>query len=690
MPPPPPPPTVAQTSTFSEYYNDSSKDEHNLLYTNVMAVFRSGAAGQTPAQIRELVTNNPRDSSLGYVTLITSTANPAHQGMLYGIHSLAKFETRLGQPPTQWDGRIFGSIHDTVGHQIPTTIELPTDAFSRHAGGTQYRVGIPQLMNASFATDNDLQLLGAFGNMDAATELIESRNMVPVPHRYMRHFIGGPLTPRQAWETVGGAIAINNDQAACEPLLNFLRLACTRNAAGDMTGPVIRPGLQVPLADTILTRHRTELIEFKLPGLNRTPILAAGQAIAQSVGELVAESRASRQDVLNRHTLSATKTITDYYGASTASLLRLCQVPGTEYLPPIYQKLADYGRKKERITMQREIDDTLNSLGMTGLQLVVTADLATKLTSLMWLAHPEDLAQGIHPFCVGETNPTAIAKLQALARTYDLISNDGASPNLADAQSLVGNTKASIPISLISLDAQNQLFLVLLKVFLGPGHVVTVAWNDHMMETKSNLLKLQLYTPRTPNHQLLLPALVQRWAQLRFSYWVAQQSNSMNDIPAPELGNLWMQIELKGEWESPLPIAYLTDLPTIGDTGRRDSPGNQTPATPRPAPRAPTGGAPPTAPPAQPQQESERCTPYNETFAPYRATGTRVRDVIKTAKDNGHSLPKADAGSDMCISFHVKGICSTTCGRRADHKSHNAAETDRLKDWCVVAFPGVV
>jgi hypothetical protein len=158
--------------------------------------------------------------------------------------------------------------------------------------------------------------------------------------------------------------------------------------------------------------------------------------------------------------------------------------------------------------MQREIDDMLNSLGMTGLQLMVTADLATKLTSLMWLAHPKDLAQGIHPFCVGETNLTAITKLQALARTYDFISNNGASPNLADAQSLVGNTKASIPISLISLDAQNQLFLVLLKVFLGSAHVVTVTWNDHMMETKSNLLKLQLYTPRIPNHQLLLPALV--------------------------------------------------------------------------------------------------------------------------------------------------------------------------------------
>jgi hypothetical protein len=120
--------------------------------------------------------------------------------------------------------------------------------------------------------------------------------MVPVPHPYIRYFIGGPLTPRQAWETVGGTITVNDDQAACKALLNFLHVACPCNAAGDTTGPVIRPGMQLPLASTMLTRHRLELIEFKLPSLNHIPILAAGQLIAQSVGELVAKSRASRQD----------------------------------------------------------------------------------------------------------------------------------------------------------------------------------------------------------------------------------------------------------------------------------------------------------------------------------------------------------------------------------------------------------
>jgi hypothetical protein len=179
---PPPPPAVAPTSTFLEYYNDASKDEHHRLYTNVMAIFELAPGGQTPAQIRELVTNNPRDLLLGYATLVLSAANPAHQGLIYRIDSVAKFGTRLGKPPTQWDRRIFGSINNVVGHQIPTTVELPVDAFARQDGGVSFRVGLPQLMNAMFGTDMSLELLGVFTNFDAGTDYLPKSWWGPPRH----------------------------------------------------------------------------------------------------------------------------------------------------------------------------------------------------------------------------------------------------------------------------------------------------------------------------------------------------------------------------------------------------------------------------------------------------------------------------------------------------------------------------
>jgi hypothetical protein len=162
-----------------------------------MATFRTSGGLLTPAQLRELVSNNPRESSTGYAALCLPAGNPAHQGTIYAIHSVAKFAARLGQPTMQWDGLLFGSINDVVGNQIPTTVAFPIDGFSLQNGGAHhFRVGLPQLMDAMLNVHPALELLPAFGNFDAGTELIESRNMVPVPHRYMRHCIHGPLTSR--------------------------------------------------------------------------------------------------------------------------------------------------------------------------------------------------------------------------------------------------------------------------------------------------------------------------------------------------------------------------------------------------------------------------------------------------------------------------------------------------------------
>jgi hypothetical protein len=115
-------------------------------------------------------------------------------------------------------------------------------------------------MVAMFGADPNLQLLGEFNNFDAGTELIQSRNMVPIPHHYMRHFISGPLIPWQAWEIVGAKIATHNDQVACAPLLNFICLACTRNVAGDTASPSACQALTVLLADVALIIETSSLL----------------------------------------------------------------------------------------------------------------------------------------------------------------------------------------------------------------------------------------------------------------------------------------------------------------------------------------------------------------------------------------------------------------------------------------------
>jgi hypothetical protein len=182
-----------------------------------MGVFASVPGGASPQQILELVVNNLRESSLGFFTLVIPAHNPAHQGMIYAIHSVTKFATRLGQPATQWDNRLFGSINEVIRNQKPATVELPVDAFSRQNGGNLFRVAHPQRMVAMYDADPALELLGEFANFDAGTELVQSRNMVPIPHQHMRHFLNGPLTPHQACHD----IVSHNDAVSCAPLMTF-------------------------------------------------------------------------------------------------------------------------------------------------------------------------------------------------------------------------------------------------------------------------------------------------------------------------------------------------------------------------------------------------------------------------------------------------------------------------------------
>lgn len=159
-------------------------------------------------------------------------------------------------------------------------------------------------MAAMFGADPNLQPLGDFTNFAAGTTLLQSRNLVPIPHCYIGHFVTGPLAPCQAWEIVGADIINHNDQVACVPLVNFVRLACTQNAAGETSSPLACLTLTVPLADAALLQHWTKLIARKLPGLNSMPILAAGQQVAQSLGELVAKQRQVCQDLVDRHVTS--------------------------------------------------------------------------------------------------------------------------------------------------------------------------------------------------------------------------------------------------------------------------------------------------------------------------------------------------------------------------------------------------
>jgi hypothetical protein len=55
-----------------------------------MAVFASLPNSPAPAQIRDLVMDNPREFTLGFAVLIIPEHAPVSQGVIYAIHTLSR------------------------------------------------------------------------------------------------------------------------------------------------------------------------------------------------------------------------------------------------------------------------------------------------------------------------------------------------------------------------------------------------------------------------------------------------------------------------------------------------------------------------------------------------------------------------------------------------------------------------
>jgi hypothetical protein len=74
-------------------------------------------------------------------------------------------------------------------------------------------------------------------------------------------------------------------------------------------------------------------------------------------------------------------------------------------------------------------------------------------------------------------------------------------------------------------------------------------------------------------------------------------------------------------------------------------------------------------------------TAVNPIFQRFVDMNLRVRDVlVRAGKDN--RVPTNSNGVEMCLSYHIKGMCNTICARNGDHREHTAAEDQAILRWC--------
>ena len=238
--------------TFQSYHNYFAQPEHdpfNRDYTEVLTPYQIPLANQdilTLATVQTLSLNCVRQN------VPTAFLLQHDDGLLHIYLQLARFHTRMGLLPMQWDKQMYcqrGELYRNQSQMVKWNA-----AYFRQVNAA-IRVPTRETIGNLYAGDNDAVYLGPFGDDDAGTELIRIRRTCYIPPSYVGMFLEGPMNPRMAWETVVHHIYAQGQQVSCTALIDFVRASLTRSGAQALPLLCIAPP-HAPLADRDLLKHR--------------------------------------------------------------------------------------------------------------------------------------------------------------------------------------------------------------------------------------------------------------------------------------------------------------------------------------------------------------------------------------------------------------------------------------------------
>ena len=134
-------------------------------------------------------------------------------------------------------------------------------------------------------------------------------------------------------------IYAQGQQLACTALIDLVRAAVTRSGAQALLLLCIAPP-HAPLADRELLEHQQHPLERDFPALNQALPRLQQNTIANQIGRLVADNRASREEADLRGLQVEEKPLSELIGnQGVAQLLRMARVQIEDELPEIWRNL---------------------------------------------------------------------------------------------------------------------------------------------------------------------------------------------------------------------------------------------------------------------------------------------------------------------------------------------------------------
>ena len=499
-----------QMSPYRTLYADASNDSFAANYAAAYSEFEvpvQGNPANTPAELAAKVLDSGNEGThMAMVGLVRSRVAPAAVlGVVQAYHRLTRFGKRLGLPNTPFDDQAHAFLGDLVNGQAPTSVTLqpayfhPTD---------QTRVPTPAALDQLIAAHPDTEIFGPFAATDADTELVRTRRMMLIPSKYLPIVLDHGITAKQAWLRIRGSMVTQGDAAACQPFIDWLRMALTSNNAVGvrsrlaMEHPSV-PSITAPEDAVTFTNYRWSFINRDLPNLRTTPVTAEAHQIALGLNMLVTEQRLQRQADETRRDRERTKTPTEFFSPGIRKLMRWCQVLDETDLPPIYAQLASAKKGTHRLTLQQAIADTCENANLSHLDIQISTGLAKRIVDLDWASSlTDDLSIGLHPFAIGYVTEEEAKVQREQNREADMIAIGEAGASLSDTQAVLGTASVHIPTRHTHAKVSHQRAHMLWITLLGSEHSFTQRCKTQADEFVSREAELELssneHAPETP------------------------------------------------------------------------------------------------------------------------------------------------------------------------------------------------
>ena len=657
---------------FSDLLVDPDRwDASNPAYDEILAVVGAGAATNSANTARAVVNLSIR-SPVAIAFVITGDEDHIHVG-----HTPTLFPQDITSN-TPYDNNVVVLVGDKVDACVP--LVLPDAAFQRTAAFRAFDVATiigPTGHGAAPA----VWRTGPHAPTTADTSEIRARRAMVLPcdaagtavstHEDGRYSL---LAFYNTWVAPQMADPDAAVVARWTPVRDWFRAASTNDGAGDSVIKVTPIPSAVPAHNQRLNAWVARQRNSQLARLGAGGPGLTSAAFAQGVLDIKNTLDANQTTALDYDRQKSNKSFSDKHGdALCTRIKRYCSVHLEENLPEVHLLLV-------KTTKSREygIVDSMLAERAVASSVPLTVANAPKVTPRLL----EDVfrcfkpggtglifGQGLSPFaivCEGHKEMSEITRSVKKAATVEA----GAAVSLADADTI---TSHDIRFPTDAYVAAEKLYgwSVVIDVFHGSAHAVSVSIREAVLSIVPCLHRMITQMADTPVLGMDLVCRVMYELQQDYFQYLNKLEQSAAAAIVPDFETIIQKVlTYRASSLSPLPAQWYTLV---------DAPRHGTPAS-----------APSTS--GSPRQQAGTVTAHNAD-ADRRLLG-RYRDcehntISAMIGSNDVTIPKHN-GDPVCLSWALKGVCSSGCKRKHQHVRYGRTtiqQLHKLMDDCGVANP---